>query len=411
MVTTRLATASRFARTGLLEGSKFYLGEPRVAETPTFTFNQAATVGTLPTTVGATLSNAGVTANTVNFKCLALGPIPRSSAPTFVEMRNAYTGLLTTGNRGLSRAVWEFQTDAPLFEIMQFGGVSNSSFTLVIDDAIVSRTAGVAGSSNTRYHRVDFSAATQPRRMRKVQIWGHSSFYFGGVLVTAADVVLPTPKRPKCIALTDSYGDGAGDGFLNFHQVLGRAMGWDVICAAAGSTGYLATNSGNSMKFRDRMVSDLLAFDFDVALVEGGINDIPGAPAGNTWNQAALEDEAALTWRGILDAKPNATLIVVGPMRGSSGNANAYPAVGMDTGFQAKAAAFAEYQSRMFYLPTISDAAGAWVFGTTTTGNFSSTPAVYGSSDGTHLLEPGQEYLGRRVTTAVVQQLAAAAYA
>jgi lysophospholipase L1-like esterase len=244
--------------------------------------------------------------------------------------------------------------------------------------------------------------------VRKVQIWGHSSFYFGGLRVTAADSVFPTPRAPKCIVISDSYGDGAGDGYLNYHQVVSRVMGWDTICAAVGSTGYLSTNGGLAMKFRDRIVSDLYPFDCDVVLLEGGVNDIPGAPVANTWTQADLEAEAALTWRAILDNKPDALLIVVGPMRGSSGNANAYPSNAMDTGFQAKAATFGEYGKRLFYLPTITDPAGAWVFGNTTTGNFSSTPAVYGSSDGTHLLEPGQEYLGRRVTTSLVNALASA---
>lgn len=397
LATSDQRSLARFAR----ERSIF--GESAVAETPTITLDKASGTSGLTTTVPATLSG-GTVVNTTNFRWLSPGAIPRSSNTLFVELRSAHTGLVTTGIMTLASGVIEFMTDAPHFDIMQFGGFGNSAFTVEIDGKIAVRSPNIT-NTNTRYHEFDFTAATMPRRARRVRIFGYKSFMFGGLKVGPNDTVWQTPRRPLALVFGDSYtaADG-GDGYYTWGNVLGRAMGWDVMNSGVGSTGYLANNSGNSLNFIDRMDADLTAFHPDVAVIAGGINDIPGYLT-NTWTQDQLTAAAVATWTKVLNDNPNAIVIVMGPWRGSSGNGGSYTSVDMCNSFKAAAQALPLHRKRLFYIPTNSDPSGPWQYGSLSSGNFQ----IYGSGDGTHMIEAGQFYLGQRAAVAVAAELAFAA--
>lgn len=105
-------------------------------------------------------------------------------------------------------------------------------------------------------------------------------------------------------------------------------------------------------------------------------------------------------------AQPTMAIIGDSYTGGSSGNAGSYTSPSMDTALQDAAASVAGYGSRLLYVPTLNDPMGPWQYGGLSTGNFS----IYGNTgDGTHMLEPGYEYLGNRAIDAVRKAILRAA--
>lgn len=368
------------------------------ASVPGYAGSCTVTAGqTSSSIVGGVLfpTSTGSAFNAAVYEHPSLAPTPRVGATSFIEARSHHTGTDMGAAPAIARMHWRMFTDAPVFEVQMYG-VGNSDYAILVDGALVSSQAAKANNGSTYYDKYDFSAESVPRKRRLVEIFGNGSFYFAGLRVAGTDCVWRAPALPRVIFLGDSFTAGSGTGYMDWSSTAARRLGWMEFKSGVGSTGYLSTNGGASVKFRTRLAVDVSAHSPDAIVVAGGINDIPGY-GSNNWTNADLQTEAALLYAEVLAANPMAPVIVVGPWRGSSGNAGSYSTPEMDASLQAAASSLPEYGNRLIYLPTLLDPAGPWQFGNTTSGNFS----IYGSVDGTHPLQPGYEYLGNRFADAV----------
>jgi lysophospholipase L1-like esterase len=340
-------------------------------------------------------ASTGSAFNSAIYDPPSLFPAPRGSAPTFIESRGPHTGTNVLALPAVCRMRWRFVTDAPIFELQIFG-LSNSDYSLLVDGAFVASQVAKTNNAATFYDKYDFSAEATPRRRRVIDVYGNGSFTFAGVRVAGTDAVWKAPALPRVVFLGDSFTSGYGNGHIDWSSTAARNLGWMEFKSGAGSTGYLSTNGGASVKFRDRLTADVSAYSPDAVVIAGGINDIPGY-ASNSWTNADLTAEASLLYAQTLSENPRAAVFVVGPWRGSTSNGGSNSTTAMDTALQTAALAQPEYGSRLFYLPTLNDPTGPWQFGNLSTGNFS----VYGSGDGTHPIDTGHLYLGRRFADAV----------
>lgn len=362
---------------------------PSYSGTVTVTASQTSTTRTLvPTSDGTLLRESVYVRPSPTYR-------PRPGNTAYIECRAAHTTTSLAATAQITRARWRFFTDAPIFDIRMLG-VSNSAYTLLVDGAVVSSQAAKPNDGANYFDRYDFSAETTSRRAKLVEIYGDASFYFAGACVAGTDSVWRAPVLPRMLVLGDSYTADSGSAYRGWSSVLARGLGVQEYRSGVGSTGYLSTAGGASLTFRGRLTADVSVYSPDIICIAGGINDIPGYST-NTWSMADLQAEAALLYAQTLAENPAALVIVFGPWRGSSGNAGSYTSPEMDTALQTAAQAQPEYMGRLLYVPTLNDPAGAWQFGDTSTGNFS----VYGSGDGTHVIEAGGEYLGNRAVEGV----------
>lgn len=84
-------------------------------------------------------------------------------------------------------------------------------------------------------------------------------------------------KRPKCLILADSFGEGTGaydSRFGSFGYMLCKKMGWEFLDGSLGSTGI--TTSGvqpSGSKYIERLRSIYAVTKPDIVFVEGSVND------------------------------------------------------------------------------------------------------------------------------------------
>lgn len=371
-------------------------------EAPTITL---ASTSTAMTADWPAVSGGAALATRFKFRCLA--PTPHASFPTYIQSRGPLSALLTT--RATVQPCIEFTTDAPIFEVVALG-VSNSQYVIFVDGKQVGTSVASKPNDAAKYYdRYDYSAATQPRRIRNVQIFANKSFAFYGIRTGAdGDLVIPTPRRPRCLVIGDSYTDGGGSPYYNYQnwgETMCRDLGWDFYSSGVGGSGYISTNGGLVRNFAQRYPDDVPT-GFDIYVFAMGINDIPNEIyASHAWTQADLNAAQQSAIAAVLADNPSATVIVFGPWRGSSGNAGSYTTPAMDTAMQNVVAGFTSaYRRRLFYVPTINDPLGPWMFGSLSSGRF----PIYGvTADGTHLMAPGNEWLGHRGARGTYEALTA----
>jgi lysophospholipase L1-like esterase len=134
-----------------------------------------------------------------------------------------------------------------------------------------------------------------------------------GVVTGPTDSIWKAQQTgPRCIVLGDSFTDGtgaAGGASTNWVRRFASMMGWgDTWARGLGGTGYLNPGTGGRVKFRDRVQADVIAYNPDVVVVEGGIND------AGTYTAAAIGAEALALFQQIRSGLPNALLVVLSPM-------------------------------------------------------------------------------------------------
>ncbi len=201
----------------------------------------------------------------------------------------------------------EFETDAPVFEVVYQGNGYNTTNRVYVDGRLVDSGNLVGGTDGDFYvSRVTLPVGAGFRRIR-VQTTG-MNFY--GVNVATGQVVRkPAANDPiRAVILGDSYTEGNSgvegvNPFDTYASQVARRMGWgDFYKSGVGSTGYLAAPSPR-LKLRDRLATDVFPFRPEVIVIAAGINDeLPG-----------LQQEASATFDAIRVALPDTIVIVVGP--------------------------------------------------------------------------------------------------
>lgn len=209
----------------------------------------------------------------------------------------------TNGSNGWTATYCvEFFFDGATIELI-FKGVAGPGFLRVrVDGQLVSATAttlGVAG--NDQLLPLTFAS----RAVRRITVEATIAPW-GGVNVGPNDTIWKSETRgPRVIVIGDSITNGTGaaaGGVTAWPRKFSQAMGWqDCWASGIGGTGYL--NPGAFVKFRDRIVSDCLAWAPDIIVVAGGINDI------GTYTAALIGAESLLLFQQIMTALPGVVLI------------------------------------------------------------------------------------------------------
>ncbi len=279
----------------------------------------------------------------------------------------------------------EFEFDGTSLEIYQ-KALGNNTFRIWVDGqpATADRQSGPSSAGNLYLTLVAFGS----RANRRIRIEGQN-FYFGGIRIGPADTLWPpsSPVGPRVALLGDSFGEAAGVGsMLGFLPAAGYLLGWrDIWNESVGSTGYANPSTGGKKKYGDRVAADIIAYNPDIVVVEGSVND-----QGYT-TDAAIATEAELVYQAIRTGLPNAILIVLLPFA-------VYSTASYDTMIAAVKAKADQYAHLV-----IGPRAGLWFAGSgkegATTG--SGNADYYRQSDSVHPTAAGQAYIGYRFAQAV----------
>ena len=193
----------------------------------------------------------------------------------------------------------EFETDASQMEILTLG--TGGQYRLKIDGEYAGLDVAAGPSNDGQFYwlKVVFSDA----RRRAVSLEG-LGFAFGGVVIGNDDHIFGStrPKGPRCIVLGDSFTEG----LACYAQRLSGHLGWEVWSSGVADTGYLNSGASGRVKFRDRVVADVVANRPDIIIIAGGMTDL-------LYPADALKAEAKLLYDTILSQLPSATVVVVGP--------------------------------------------------------------------------------------------------
>lgn len=118
----------------------------------------------------------------------------------------------------------------------------------------------------------------------------------------------PVTKRPRCLMLGDSFGEGTGavnERFGSITAYIGYKMGWEMINGSLGSTGITTVGvQGAGNDYTGRLRRLYSRYKPDIVMVLGSVND-----AGNITksNAGALLDEISLLCS-------NAKIVAFGPV-------------------------------------------------------------------------------------------------
>lgn len=296
-----------------------------------------------------------------------------------------------------------FWTDAPVIELRTVGS-AKSSWRWIVGGQYLSRTPTAMGGNSTRVCKLQFGDGTATyRKPRLIEFEASGPAGFVGVNVDAlSSVYAPVGERVDAAFVGDSYTAGTGGTSANSAYSLpawsldaARLLGWSAPQQQAiGGTGYLATNSGTQLTFRQR-IADLDQRSYDIVVIAGGYND-----ASTSQTAAATTAEALLHWRAVRAKQPNAMIVVTGVWSapgaaGSTGTAARTRGQAMEDEIAAQFAAWADPFAA--YVP-IWRSAQPWLFGTGNTGALvaDGNADTYINTDYTHPNDAGHEWLARR---------------
>lgn len=190
---------------------------------------------------------------------------------------------------------------------------------------------------------------------------------FIGVSVDALSSVYAPQGRIDAAFIGDSYTAGAGGtsssanwSVTAWANAASRLLGWSAPQQqAVGGTGYLATNSGAQLTYRQR-IADLDQRSYDVVVIAGGYND-----AATSLDPATTAAEALLAWQAARAKQPTALIVATGVWSapgaaGASGISARARGQAMEDALAAKFTAWADPFA--IWLP-VWRAAQPWTFG------------------------------------------------
>lgn len=229
------------------------------------------------------------------------------SAPDNVLV--SWTGL--TGVPTSQVAPWQprvgFQHTGTKLEILFKGAIATNFYRLKIDGQYATEEFQSLTIPNTgQVYRllVDFGSVYATREI-VVEV---DFLRFGGVTIEPTASVSRLSSPPLRIAhIADSIGGGTGEvrRKATAPEIAAAYLGTDLVWnLAVGGTGYI-NPSVDGQPFSARIATDLPKTDPNVIILFGGYND-------RSYAAADVQAAAAAAMAGIVAAKPNALLFVVG---------------------------------------------------------------------------------------------------
>jgi len=185
---------------------------------------------------------------------------------------------------------------------------SSVRFRFIVDDRYVDFTGSLTSttSGEPRYLLLDFGSSAT----RMIYIEGQQGMSIMGVAVTPGDTVSAPTVAPVRLwiggdSIVISGPTRACDGW---GSVLASKLGVeDRTTSTVGGTGWVATASGVSYKFGDRLDADTAGLIFNAVVIHNGVNDIGQGAATIHQNAAADIQKLRMLY-------PSAPIFVMGPV-------------------------------------------------------------------------------------------------
>ena len=299
--------------------------------------------------------------------------------------------ITTTTSAGIWRT--EFIADAIIVGLQVLS--STAGYRFIVDGHYVSMTPTVASGGGSEFIVLDFTSVGG-RAARKITLEGSQdnaiySINVGtteGLYTTEGDVI-------KAVIIGDSVTAGQGATFIgdSYAAVMGDCLGLrNMIISGSGGCGWVSNQSGTNLKYRDRLIPDLLNVAPDVAFMEGGLND-------GTFTPAQIQDEVTACIQQYASVLGSTPLFVMGVFAGTSGPSSLIT----NEEVAVKAAVSAFNSPTVIFIP-ISGDVPPWTSGLGNTG----APTGVGNcdiynTDATHPNTLGHAFLGKRAADAVMQ--------
>ena len=319
---------------------------------------------------------------------------------------------LTSPNQS-ARGIVEFATDADRFEFfLQCTVTSQMRYRVWVDGQPLSWTIAAGAGTGAATYRllVDFTGAGG-RAFRTIRLeWNYARLL--GITCLPGVTLWKTPRDtgPAVAVIGDSFSEGSGGQWWwdSWAMHMGRALGWNVVPLAVGSTGYLAAPAPK-VKYRDRLV-DLpsTAYGLDLVCLAGGYNDASGFSSG------PFQAEVQALHAAILAAYPTTGILQFGPFWPTGVTSSGTPTGIRDAIVAAVLATNTAHPGAVvggaptvgaIIDPILFPASSGWVTGSGNTG----TPNGTGNSDwntsadAVHPSAAGHEYLGRRAASEIIR--------
>jgi len=287
----------------------------------------------------------------------------------------------------------EIRTDAPTLEI-RFRGVGGR-YRVWVDGhptSLAPRDAPPGGA----FYRL--SVQFPSRSLRAVRFESDESRFTQFTVARSDAGTAAAPAGTRAVILGDSFTEGARAAarFTAFGQTLCALSGWDDCWAAgSGGTGYLATGASfpGRVKYRDRVVNDVLAWRPDVVVVTGGRNDGPFTVAQERAESRAL-------FQQIRKALPTALFITTSTFPASQGEANNSKLLAFSDAIRKSSAGLADH-----YLDVMGPQAYITGNGDAGSPTGNGNADVLTSADGVHPTQAGHDELGRQLFKRLRAQL------
>ncbi len=133
---------------------------------------------------------------------------------------------------------------------------------------------------------------------------------FSGICISSDDSInkIKRNANPTAVFIGSSITEstaGNTSAYLGYPNVICSKLGLECINNGVGSTGYLATANNTRYKYYDRLQYSIIERQPDIAIIEGGINDIG-------YDTDAIIEEADKCFKKIINECPNTKLIISG---------------------------------------------------------------------------------------------------
>lgn len=206
--------------------------------------------------------------------------------------------------QGANRIGIPVMTDAPRI-VLQLSAL-DGQITAKVNGQYVSLTPQtILNADSTRYYDLDFGSSA----MREIEFIASGNLRFGGIFLSSTATVMPAPpKGPRVIVIGDSFvqGTGASSIINSMISQFADCLDWDDVWqSAVGGTGIIANNPP-TLKYRDRIATDVIPFAPDIVIIWMSLNDNGRAPGD-------LVTETTLLIDALRAGLPDVEIIIAGP--------------------------------------------------------------------------------------------------
>jgi len=333
----------------------------------------------------------------------------------YVVSTNTYSGVFpdfeyvknvaVTTTNSFGNLTVEFMFDGTTIELIEKG--QGGRLKISIDEGKGYQTIGnltIAGgaSNGSKYLRkITFPGKT----LRKIKVQ-YEGIYFGGAYIGPNDNLSAVVRRvgKRAVFLGDSFTEGTGGNsvFNNYASICSQLLGWECWNSGSGGTGYIATGSVGRVKFQDRVTHDVISYNPDIVVIEGGTND-------TTQDQSTLSTAVNLLISTVKTALPSAKIYVLSnfAVQGITTNiTNTRNTI--KTASASNGVYFIDSVSGATYDTTgalITQETGSWITGIGSVTNIQTTgnASIYTASDTGHPSIEGYRYIGERLAGEIVK--------